>query len=126
MSTQSAEAAKSAVKPTAKPRPGEPEITLELAKEHGLTQMEYAMMLGIMGRNPTLTELGIFSAMWSEHCSYKSSRAFLARLPTKAPWVIQGPGENAGVIDVGNQEALDAFTHVVGGAGATGCDIAVA
>ncbi len=106
MSTQSAEAAKSAVKPTAKPRPGEPEITLELAKEHGLTQMEYAMMLGIMGRNPTLTELGIFSAMWSEHCSYKSSRAFLARLPTKAPWVIQGPGENAGVIDVGDNQAI--------------------
>ncbi|MBV6632420.1 MAG: phosphoribosylformylglycinamidine synthase subunit PurL [Alphaproteobacteria bacterium] len=90
----------------AKPRPGEPEITLELAKEHGLTQMEYTMMLSIMGRQPTLTELGIFSAMWSEHCSYKSSRAFLARLPTEAPWVIQGPGENAGVIDVGDNQAI--------------------
>ena len=92
--------------PLATPVAGEPEITLEMAKEHGLSQMEYAMMLSIMKRPPTLTELGIFSAMWSEHCSYKSSRAFLSRLPTKAPWVIQGPGENAGVIDVGDNQAI--------------------
>ncbi len=90
----------------ATPVAGEPEITLEMAKEHGLSQMEYTMMLSIMKRQPTLTELGIFSAMWSEHCSYKSSRAFLSRLPTKAPWVIQGPGENAGVIDVGDNQAI--------------------
>ncbi|MEO0392120.1 MAG: phosphoribosylformylglycinamidine synthase subunit PurL [Pseudomonadota bacterium] len=90
----------------ATPVAGEPEITLEMAKEHGLSQMEYTMMLSIMKRPPTLTELGIFSAMWSEHCSYKSSRAFLARLPTEAPWVIQGPGENAGVIDVGDNQAI--------------------
>lgn len=90
----------------ATPVAGEPKITLEMAQEHGLSQMEYTMMLSIMGREPTLTELGIFSAMWSEHCSYKSSRAFLARLPTEAPWVIQGPGENAGVIDVGDNHAI--------------------
>ena len=59
-------------------------------------------MLAIMGRTPTLTELGVFSVMWSEHCSYKSSRVWLKQLPTKAPWVIHGPGENAGVVDIGD------------------------
>ncbi len=59
-------------------------------------------MLAIMGRTPSLTELGIFSVMWSEHCSYKSSRVWLKELPTKAPWVIHGPGENAGVVDIGD------------------------
>ncbi|MEO3433195.1 phosphoribosylformylglycinamidine synthase subunit PurL [Inquilinus sp. CAU 1745] len=66
---------------------------------------EYALMLEIMGRTPTLTEFGIFSVMWSEHCSYKSSKKWLKTLPTTAPWVICGPGENAGVIDIGDGQA---------------------
>jgi phosphoribosylformylglycinamidine synthase len=72
-----------------------------LAREFGLKPDEYQRVLGILGRLPSLTELGIFSVMWSEHCSYKSSRHWLKQLPTKAPWVIHGPGENAGVIDIG-------------------------
>jgi phosphoribosylformylglycinamidine synthase len=72
-----------------------------LAKSFGLNAEEYAKVLEIMGRTPSFTELGIFSVMWSEHCSYKSSRVWLKELPTKAPWVIHGPGENAGVIDIG-------------------------
>jgi phosphoribosylformylglycinamidine synthase len=72
-----------------------------LAKSFGLNAEEYAKVLEIMGRTPSLTELGIFSVMWSEHCSYKSSRVWLKQLPTTAPWVIHGPGENAGVIDIG-------------------------
>ncbi len=79
-----------------------PAITRELVAEHGLAPDEYQTLLAIMRRPPTLTELGIFSVMWSEHCSYKSSRRWLRELPTKAPWVIQGPGENAGVIDIGD------------------------
>ncbi|MCB2092172.1 MAG: phosphoribosylformylglycinamidine synthase subunit PurL [Alphaproteobacteria bacterium] len=82
-----------------------PEITDELVKEHGLTADERALMVKILGRTPTLTELGIFSVMWSEHCSYKSSKLHLKTLPTKAPWVIHGPGENAGVIDIGDNQA---------------------
>ena len=78
------------------------EITEALAAEHGLSSDEYHLMLEIMGRQPTMTELGIFSVMWSEHCSYKSSRHWLARLPTEGPQVIQGPGENAGVVDIGD------------------------
>ena len=78
------------------------EVTQELAREFGLSAEEYARVLGIMGRTPTLTELGVFSVMWSEHCSYKSSRVWLKQLPTKAPWVVHGPGENAGVIDIGD------------------------
>src|SRR5262250_282051 len=77
-------------------------ITPELVKEHGLNEDEYARILKLMGREPSLTELGIFSVMWSEHCSYKSSRIHLKKLPTKAPWVIQGPGENAGAVDIGD------------------------
>ncbi|MDE8347155.1 MAG: phosphoribosylformylglycinamidine synthase subunit PurL, partial [Acidocella sp.] len=77
-------------------------INAALAKSYGLNAEEYAKCLAIMGRTPTLTELGIFSVMWSEHCSYKSSRVWLKELPTKAPWVIHGPGENAGVIDIGD------------------------
>ncbi|HRW29255.1 MAG TPA: phosphoribosylformylglycinamidine synthase subunit PurL, partial [Emcibacteraceae bacterium] len=77
----------------------------ELVKEHGLTADERALMVKILGRTPTLTELGIFSVMWSEHCSYKSSKLHLKTLPTKAPWVIHGPGENAGVIDIGDNQA---------------------
>ena len=76
-------------------------IDAALAKSFGLNAEEYAKVLEIMGRLPSLTELGIFSVMWSEHCSYKSSRIWLKELPTKAPWVIHGPGENAGVIDIG-------------------------
>lgn len=74
----------------------------ELIAQHGLKPDEYQRILELIGREPTLTELGIFSAMWNEHCSYKSSRLHLKGLPTKAPWVIQGPGENAGVIDIGD------------------------
>nr|WP_272931027.1 phosphoribosylformylglycinamidine synthase subunit PurL [Acetobacter indonesiensis] len=72
-----------------------------MAREFGLTSEEYDRVLKIMGRTPSLTELGVFSVMWSEHCSYKSSRKWLRTLPTTAPWVIHGPGENAGVVDIG-------------------------
>jgi phosphoribosylformylglycinamidine synthase len=82
--------------------PNEPKITPELVASHGLKPDEYQRILELIGREPTITELGIFSAMWNEHCSYKSSRLHLKTLPTKAPWVIQGPGENAGVIDIGD------------------------
>jgi len=73
-----------------------------LAGSFGLSAEEYGRVLAIMGRTPSLTELGIFSVMWSEHCSYKSSRVWLRQLPTTAPWVIHGPGENAGVVDIGD------------------------
>ena len=88
------------------PREGDPEITEETVADHGLTPEEYQKVLKIMGRDPTFTELGVFSAMWSEHCGYKNSKRLLRLLPTQAPWVIQGPGENAGVIDVGDGYAL--------------------
>lgn len=81
-------------------------ITPEVVKEHGLSEDEYKMVLDIMGREPNMNELGIFSVMWSEHCSYKSSKKWLKTLPTKAPWVICGPGENAGIIDVGDDDAI--------------------
>ncbi|HYW62307.1 MAG TPA: phosphoribosylformylglycinamidine synthase subunit PurL [Bradyrhizobium sp.] len=84
----------------------EPPITPELVASHGLKPDEYERILKLIGRVPTFTELGIFSAMWNEHCSYKSSRIHLRGLPTKAPWVIQGPGENAGVIDIGDGQAV--------------------
>ncbi len=84
----------------------EPKITPELVAEHGLKSDEYQRILDLIGRVPTFTELGIFSAMWNEHCSYKSSKIHLKTLPTKAPWVIQGPGENAGVIDIGDGLAV--------------------
>ncbi|MBN8814434.1 MAG: phosphoribosylformylglycinamidine synthase subunit PurL [Sphingomonas sp.] len=80
-------------------------ITPEIVAEHGLSPEEYDRVLHAMGREPNLTELGIFSVMWSEHCSYKSSRIHLKKLPTTAPWVICGPGENAGVIDIGDGQA---------------------
>jgi phosphoribosylformylglycinamidine synthase len=80
----------------------EPAVDEALARSFGLSGEEYAKALAVMGRAPTLTELGVFSVMWSEHCSYKSSRVFLKQLPTQAPWVIHGPGENAGVVDVGD------------------------
>ncbi len=80
-------------------------ITPDVVSEHGLTPDEYKKVLEIMGREPNMVELGIFSVMWSEHCSYKTTRKFLAMLPTKAPHVICGPGENAGVIDIGDGQA---------------------
>ncbi len=80
----------------------EPAITPDLVKEHGLKPDEYDRFVALIGRTPSFTELGIVSAMWNEHCSYKSSRLHLRGLPTTAPWVIQGPGENAGVIDIGD------------------------
>jgi phosphoribosylformylglycinamidine synthase len=77
-------------------------ITPDLIAQHQLTQGEYQKIVGILGREPTYTELGIFSVMWSEHCSYKSSRVHLKKLPTRGKLVVQGPGENAGIIDIGN------------------------
>src|SRR6476659_9910840 len=82
-----------------------PRITPEMVAEHGLAPEEYDRILKALGREPNLVELGIFSVMWSEHCSYKSSRVHLKKLPTEAPWVICGPGENAGVIDIGDGDA---------------------
>jgi phosphoribosylformylglycinamidine synthase len=83
-----------------------PRITPALIAAHGLTPEEYERIKALIGRTPTFSELGIFSAMWNEHCSYKSSKIHLRTLPTKAPWVIQGPGENAGVIDIGDGLAV--------------------
>jgi phosphoribosylformylglycinamidine synthase subunit PurL len=83
-----------------------PEITPEIVSEHGLKPDEYQRLLKILGRTPSLTELGIFSVMWSEHCSYKSSRVWLKTLPTSGPQVIQGPGENAGVVDLGDGDCV--------------------
>src|SRR6202047_1866209 len=77
-------------------------VTPQVAAQHGLTPEEYARIRKILGRDPNFTELGIFSVMWSEHCSYKSSRVHLQRLPTQGPQVVQGPGENAGVVDIGD------------------------
>jgi phosphoribosylformylglycinamidine synthase II len=77
-------------------------VTPEVVAEHGLTPAEYARVQKILGREPNITELGIFSVMWSEHCSYKSSKVHLKRLPTRGPQVVQGPGENAGVVDIGD------------------------
>ena len=80
-------------------------ITADVVAAHGLSEEEYVRVLHALGREPNLVELGIFSVMWSEHCSYKSSRIHLKKLPTEAPWVICGPGENAGVIDIGDGQA---------------------
>ncbi len=81
-------------------------ITPEIIAEHGLNPDEYERLLEILGREPSMTELGIFSVMWSEHCSYKSSRVWLKTLPTSGPQVIQGPGENAGVVDIGDGDCI--------------------
>ncbi|WP_225207197.1 phosphoribosylformylglycinamidine synthase subunit PurL [Novosphingobium huizhouense] len=81
------------------------QITPDVVAAHGLSEEEYQRVLNALGREPNLVELGIFSVMWSEHCSYKSSRIHLKKLPTEAPWVICGPGENAGVIDIGDGQA---------------------
>ena len=86
--------------------PGEPKVDLSLARSHKLTEDEYARAVRTLGRTPTYAELGVLSVMWSEHCSYKSSRVHLGRLPTKGPRVIQGPGENAGVVDIGDDYAV--------------------
>ena len=90
----------------ATPRPGDPVISPALVAEHGLTMEEYELLVNLLGRTPTFTELGIVSALWNEHCSYKHSRPVLRTLPTKAPYVLQGPGENAGVISVGDGWAV--------------------
>ena len=84
----------------------EPAITTDLIAAHGLSPDEYARILEIIGREPSFTELGIFSAMWNEHCSYKSSKKWLRTLPTQGPQVICGPGENAGVVDIGDGQAV--------------------
>jgi phosphoribosylformylglycinamidine synthase subunit PurL len=81
-------------------------VTPDVAAEHGLTQDEFDRAVAILGRTPNLTELGIFSVMWSEHCSYKSSKIWLKTLPTTGPRVICGPGENAGVVDIGDGDAV--------------------
>ncbi|MEL7401457.1 MAG: AIR synthase related protein, partial [Pseudomonadota bacterium] len=84
----------------------EPKITPELVAEHGLTEDEYARIVDLTGRTPTFTELGIWSAMWNEHCSYKSSKKWLKTLPTEGPQVVYGPGENAGVVDIGDGDVV--------------------
>ena len=84
----------------------EPAITSDLIENHCLNSSEYDLLLKIIGRNPTFTELGIFSAMWNEHCSYKSSKKWLRLLPTKGENVICGPGENAGIVDIGDNQAV--------------------
>ncbi|MBU0780444.1 MAG: phosphoribosylformylglycinamidine synthase II, partial [Alphaproteobacteria bacterium] len=84
----------------------DPIITPDLIAAHGLKPDEYESILSIIGRAPNFTELGIFSAMWNEHCSYKSSKKWLRTLPTTGPQVICGPGENAGVVDIGDGQAV--------------------
>jgi len=84
----------------------EPKLTPELISQHGLSPGEYERIFKLLGREPTYTELGIFSVMWSEHCSYKSSKLLLKKLPTKRKGVIQGPGENAGIISIGDGLAI--------------------
>ena len=87
-------------------RPGDPVISPALVAEHGIAPEEFERVVRMLGRRPTFTELGIVSALWSEHCSYKHSRPLLKTLPTKAPYVLQGPGENAGVISIGDGLAV--------------------
>ncbi|MCK5237684.1 MAG: phosphoribosylformylglycinamidine synthase II, partial [Deltaproteobacteria bacterium] len=82
------------------------QITKDLIEEHGLSPEEYQLIVDTIGRDPSITELGVFSVMWSEHCSYKSSKIHLKKLPTKGEQVIQGPGENAGVVDIGDGLAV--------------------
>ena len=81
-------------------------ITTKIISDHGIKPEEYKKILSLMGKEPNLLELGIFSAMWNEHCSYKSSKKYLGKLPTKNKKVIQGPGENAGIVDIGDNDAL--------------------
>ena len=84
----------------------DPIITDDIIAAHGFTSDEYAEVNNILGRAPNYTEMGIFSAMWNEHCSYKSSKKWLRTLPTEGPQVICGPGENAGIVDIGDGQAL--------------------
>jgi len=84
----------------------EPDVHQELAASHGLNPDEYQLILELLGRTPSFTELGIFSAMWNEHCAYKSSKKWLRTLPTTGCQVICGPGENAGVVDIGDGQAV--------------------
>ncbi|MCW5696914.1 MAG: phosphoribosylformylglycinamidine synthase subunit PurL [Bauldia sp.] len=91
---------------SASPIAAEPTITPALVAEHGLKPDEYQRILALIGREPTITELGIFSAMWNEHCSYKSSKRWLRTLPTRGPRVVYGPGENAGVVDIGDGQVV--------------------
>ncbi|MEM1101234.1 MAG: phosphoribosylformylglycinamidine synthase II, partial [Pseudomonadota bacterium] len=84
----------------------DPEITADLIAAHGFTPEEYDEVVRILSRAPNFTELGIFSAMWNEHCSYKSSKKWLRTLPTDGPQVICGPGENAGIVDIGDGQAV--------------------
>jgi phosphoribosylformylglycinamidine synthase II len=95
-----------ATRPPVLPRPGDPEVTPALVQEHGLSPDEYEAIKAMLGREASYTELGLFSALWSEHCGYKNSRPLLKQFPTEAPWVLQGPGENAGVIDIGDGYAV--------------------
>ena len=81
-------------------------ITKNIINKHGIKLEEYKKIISLIGREPNLLELGIFSAMWNEHCSYKSSKKYLRTLPTEGKNVIQGPGENAGVIDIGDDDAI--------------------
>ena len=91
---------------TPRPRPGDPAITPELVRSHGLNAREFDALRTILGRDPLICELGIFSALWSEHCSYKHSKPILRTLPTRGPQVLQGPGENAGVVRIGGGWAV--------------------
>ena len=91
---------------TASNAPPEPQVNQALAADHGLKPDEYQRILDLLGRTPTFTELGVFSAMWNEHCSYKSSKKWLRTLPTEGPQVLIGPGENAGVVDIGDGQAV--------------------
>ncbi|MEW6685386.1 MAG: phosphoribosylformylglycinamidine synthase subunit PurL [Candidatus Edwardsbacteria bacterium] len=84
----------------------EPKVTIKLALQHGLTKKEYQQIRDILRRTPTFTELGLFSVLWSEHCSYKNSKPILKMFLIKAPWVLQGPGENAGIVDIGDDLAV--------------------
>src|SRR6266542_1297731 len=84
----------------------QPAVTAELVASHGITPDEYQKIVKALGREPNYTELGVFSVMWSEHCSYKSSRHYLKNLPTEGPCVLQGPGENAGIVDIGGGLAV--------------------
>src|ERR1700719_4180943 len=90
----------------AKVFPSPATITPALLKQHSITPEEYTRIEAALGRTPNLTEVGIFSVMWSEHCSYKSSKVWLRTLPTSGPRVICGPGENAGVVDIGDGDAV--------------------
>jgi len=91
---------------SAKPAKPQTAPTAAVIAEHGLSPDEYRNLEAAIGRLPNMVELGVFSAMWSEHCSYKSSRRLLGTLPTKGPRVLQGPGENAGVVDLGHGLAV--------------------